>query len=372
MQYTDQLRRKLEERIRNCNSVVERKFEVNGSKFDFVGYGVEMVKEENGIIKVDQSEAGSRVSIWGEAALPFELVITSDKLGLINGELSFGMTDSLDKGRMVRYKVEDEIDFEDDDESDTEDQDDANHTHDQLDTKDDNDESDPEDQDDANHTHDQLDTKDDNDESDPEDQDDASHTHDQLATKDDSDESDPENQDDASHTHDQLATKDNNDESDPEDQDDASHTHDQLDTKDDSDESDPEDQEKQEETGREEEKEVIEMPVNKNGEYPIDRGKIKSENNGRRITLSMKYVTLVIEGFGYERKMIYKDTMSNGDNFIVEIRSRKEIEAIRREEVLDEFQKIAEEINGDKHGVARGIVQILHENDAKVVMPSNT
>jgi hypothetical protein len=330
MQYIDQLRRKLEERIKNCNSVVERKFEINGSEFGFVGYGIEMVQEEEGIIKVDQSEAGSRVSIWGEAALPFELVITSDKLGLINGELSFGLTDSLEKGRMVRYKVEDEIDFEDEVDSKRDDPDDD--THQPIENKDDNENDDPDDDD----THQSIENKDDNENDDPDDD-----AHQPIENKDDNENDDPDDD-----THQPIGNDDED--------------------------NDEEDNDEKETIGSEGEKGITEIPVNKNGEYPIDRGKIKSEGNGRKVTLSMKYVTLVIEGFGEERRLMYKDTMSNGGYFIVEIRSRKEIESIKREEVLEEFQKIAEDINGDKHGVARGISQILNDNDVRVVMSSTT
>ena len=265
MHYSDKIRSKLKERIRNCNDVIECRLEINGNIFDFSGHGIEMVKEEKGVIKVEPSEAGSRVSIWGEVALPIELVITSDQLVLMNGELSFGMADSLERGRVVRYRVEDEVDFEDEFEGK-------------------NDESD----------------------------------------------------------------KINN-----EDKDDKKAN-------------------KEERKEQEEEKKINEVSVNKNGEYPIDRGKIKSEDNGRKLTLSMEYLTLVIEGFGKERKMIYTDTTLDEKKFIVEIISSKEIEAIKRREVLDEFMRIAEEINGDRHGMARGVAQILHENEVKVVMPSST
>ena len=262
MYYSDKIRSKLEERIKNCDSIIDRKLEIHGNVFDFLGYGLEMVKEEKGAIKIEPSEAGSRVSIWGETALPFELVIANDQLGLINGELSFGMVDSLERGRVVRYKVEDEIDFE---------------------------------------------TKDN-----------------------ESDSKGHETRGDESY---KEATKRKIDE-----------------------------------------KEIKEISANKNGEYPIDRGKIKSEDNGRKLTLSMEYVTLVIEGFGHERKMTYIERIFDEKKFIVEIRSRKEIEGIKRREVLDEFRRIAEEINGDRHGVARGVAHILHENEVKVVMPmpSNT
>jgi hypothetical protein len=260
MQYSDKIRSKLEERIKNCSSVIERGLEIHGHAFDFLGHGLEMVNEEKGVIKIEPSESGSRVSIWGEMALPFELVIMNDQLGLMNGELSFGVADSLERGRVIRYRVEDEPDFE---------------------------------------------------------------------------------------------AKDN--ESDSED------------------DKTTEDENYEEEIMRKiAEKEIKEIPVNKNGEYSIDRGKIKSEDNGRKLTLSMEYVTLVIEGFGQERKMTYIEKIFGEKKFIVEIISRKEIEAIKRREVLDGFILIAEEINGDRHGVARGVAHILHENEVKVVMPSNT
>ncbi len=262
MHYSDKIRSKLEERAKNCNTVIERKLEIHGNVFDFLGYGLEMVKEEKTSIKVEPSEAGGRVSIWGEVALPIELVITSDQLALMNGELSFGVADSLERGRVIKCRVEDEIDFE---------------------------------------------------------------------AKDDKNDSD--------------------------------------------DDKTIEDENYEEEIRRKiAEKEIKEISVNKNGEYPIDRGKIKSEDNGRKLTLSMEYVTLVIEGFGPERKMTYIERMFDEKKLVVEIRSRKEIDAIKRREVLDEFQRIAEEINGDRHGVARGVAHILHENEVKVVMPmpSNT
>ena len=112
MYYSDKIRSKLEERVKNCNSIIERKLEIHGNVFDFLGYGLEMVKKEKTSIKVEPSEAGGRVSIWGEVALPFELVITNDQLVLMNGELSFGIANSLERGRVIRYRVEDEIDFE--------------------------------------------------------------------------------------------------------------------------------------------------------------------------------------------------------------------------------------------------------------------
>jgi hypothetical protein len=266
MHYSDKIRSKLEERIKNCNAVIERELKIHGNAFDFLGHGLEMVKEEKGVIKIEPSEAGSRVSIWGEVALPIELVVMSDQLVLMNGELSFGIADSLERGRVIRYRVEDEIDFESEAEAE-EDEEDGN------------------DNEDKNSGNDEK----------------------------------------------EINRK----------------------------------------LGGEG---VKEISVNKNGEYPIDRGKIKSEDSGRKLTLSMEYVTLVIEGFGRERKMTYIETIFGGKKLIVEIRSRKEIEAIKRKEVLNEFILIAEEINGDRHGVARGVAHILHENEVKVVMPmpSNT
>jgi hypothetical protein len=281
MHYGGKICSKLEERIKNCNNVIERELEINGNVFDFIGYGLEMVKEEKGIIKLEPSEAGSRVSIWGEVALPFELVVMSNHLGVINGELWFGIIDSLEGGRVVRYKVEDEIDFEDE----------------------------------------------------------------------------IENEDAQLESEDKNANSAKNVKVDNEDKN-AKH---------DKDNENNEEEKDQKEEGKI--KEISEISVNKNGEYQIDRGKIKSEDNGRKLTLSMEYVTLVIEGFGQERRLTYTEKTFNEKKFIVEIKSIKEINAIKRKELLDEFQRIAEEVNGDKHGMARGVAQILHENDVKVAMP---
>jgi hypothetical protein len=112
------------------------------------------------------------------------------------------------------------------------------------------------------------------------------------------------------------------------------------------------------------------IAVNKSGEYPFGKGTMLSEQRGRKLVISLGDVQLVVEGFGPERTLMYSQKMYDRDYFIVEIRSQEAIQRARRMETLNIFQKIACQINGDEHGMAKGISRILHTNDVEVALPS--
>jgi hypothetical protein len=114
--------------------------------------------------------------------------------------------------------------------------------------------------------------------------------------------------------------------------------------------------------------EVEEIFIKKNGNYQISRGEMKSDDDGRRIILSVENTELIIEGFDEECRLRYVETSKAWRyKLIVDIKSQKEVNTAKRNEVLIEFQKIADDLNGDKHGLARGITRILNDNDVPVV-----
>ncbi|HMH09148.1 MAG TPA: hypothetical protein VK553_00435 [Candidatus Nitrosopolaris rasttigaisensis] len=225
MEPSEELHSEPQESREDSENITERELEINGRTVHFVGQHIEGVKEEDGIIKVEPAEADSRFSIVRGDALPFEVGTTNDNLGLTNGEYSLGVEDSLEKGRIIRYKSEKET------------------------------------------------------------------------------------------------------------------------------------------------QETQEISVNKNGEYPIGEGKLKVEDNGRKVTLFLQKTKLQIEGFGEERRLRYLETSKDDDDdddFMVDVKSQKEVNAARRAEILGEFQRHADEINGDRHGLAKGVTRILNDNDVKI------
>jgi hypothetical protein len=225
MEYNEKIHSKLAERKENSTMAIEREMEISGGKALFVGYGIEKVKEEEGIIKIEPSKASSTVFISRETALPLEVAINNNILGITNEQYMLRIEDSVEEGRVIKYQRDEGI---------------------------------------------------------------------------------------------------------------------------------------------------KEIPINKNGEYEIEGGTLKVEDNGYKMTLSVSNTKLVVEGFKEARKLKYLETSGKrseeeGYSFIVEIKSIKEVEALRRNEVLVEFQKVADEINGDKHGLAKGITRILNDNDVPVV-----
>lgn len=212
----------LSERIENSEDTIERKLEINGEEVIFVGNGVEKLKEEEGIIKVEPSENGSRIFIWRDGGIPCEIGITNEQLAVISENCSLGMQDSVDEIRVIRYIV------------------------------------------------------------------------------------------------------------------------------------------------GEEEKEIN---VNKNGQYQIGEGKMNVEDNGHKFILSVGSMNLIVDGFGEKRRIRYSEKLKDSDyDTIVDILSKKDINAARRAESLKEFRRRAAEINGDRHGLARGVARILTDNDVKLVL----
>jgi len=53
---------------------------------------------------------------------------------------------------------------------------------------------------------------------------------------------------------------------------------------------------------------VEEVFIRKNGEYQISRGKLKADDDGRKIILSVENTELIIEGFGEECRLKYIET----------------------------------------------------------------
>jgi len=225
MEYNEKLHSKLAERKENSTMSIEREMEISGEKSLFVGYGIEKVEEEEGKIKIEPSKASSTVFISRESALPFEVAINNNILGITNEQYMLRIEDSVEEERVIKYQRDEEI---------------------------------------------------------------------------------------------------------------------------------------------------KEISINKNGEYEIEGGTLKVEDNGYKMTLSVSNTKLVVEGFKEARKLKYLETSGKGSekeeySFIVEIKSIKEVEALRRNEVLVEFRKVADEINGDKHGLAKGITRILNDNNVSVV-----
>ena len=241
MEPNGKLHGKLEERKANSEKVMERELELKGEKIAFIGNGVEIVKIEEGIIKVEPSEAGSTIFISKNVAQSFQVRIANNNLWLTNEDYSLEMEDSIEKGRVIEYQIDEEEEMDEG----------------------------------------------------------------AMLLEDE------EYQDD---------------------------------------------------------QEVKEMSVSKNGEYQVGKGKLKVEGNGYKLVLTVEDTKLVIEGFGEERKLRYLETVEEGfGDFAIDIKSQKEVNAAKRDEVLIEFQKIADEINGDKHGLAKGITRILNDNNVPVV-----
>jgi hypothetical protein len=210
------------ESIENSEGTIEHKLEINGEEVIFVGNGVDKVKEEGGIIKVEPSENGSRIFIWRDGGIPCEIGITNGQLAVINENCSLGMEDSLDEMRVIRYMVDEE---------------------------------------------------------------------------------------------------------------------------------------------------VKEITINQNGEYQIGEGKMNVEGNGHKFILSVGSTNLIVDGFGDKRRVRYSEKLKNSDyDTIIDILSKKDINAARRAEALKEFIRRAAEINGDRHGLAKGIARILTNNDVKLVL----
>jgi hypothetical protein len=223
MEHNQELDNQLSEGIENSEDTIERKLEINGEEVIFVGNGVEKLKEEDGIIKVEPSENGSRIFIWRDGGIPCEIGITNEQLAVINEHCSLGMQDSVDEMRVIRYIVGEE--------------------------------------------------------------------------------------------------------------------------------------------------EVKEITINKNGQYQIGEGEMNVEDNGHKFVLSVGSTNLIVDGFGEKRRIRYSEKLKDSDyDTILDILSKKDINAVKRAEALKEFQRRAAEINGDRHGLARGVARILTDNDVKLVL----
>src|SRR5205807_4133424 len=86
----------------------ERELELKGEKIAFIGNGVEIVKIEERIIKVEPSEAGSTIFISKNVAQSFQVRIANNNLWLTNEDYSLEMEDSIEKGRVIKYQIDDE------------------------------------------------------------------------------------------------------------------------------------------------------------------------------------------------------------------------------------------------------------------------
>lgn len=211
-----------DETMEGSDDTIERKIMINGQEVIFVCDGVDKIREEEGAIKVETSEIGSRIFLWRDGGIPCEIGVTNNELAVINENCSLGMQDSLDRKRVMRYLVDEE---------------------------------------------------------------------------------------------------------------------------------------------------VKEINIHMNGEYQIGEGKMKVEDNGRRLILSIGSTNLVVDGFNERRRIRYTEKLKDSDyDTIIDILSRKDINAARRAEALIEFCRRAAEINGDRHGLAKGVARILTSNDVRLVL----
>lgn len=211
-----------DETMEGSDETIERKIMINGQEVIFVCDGVDKIREEEGAIKVETSEIGSRIFLWRDGGIPCEIGVTNNELAIINENCSLGMQDSLDRKRVMRYVVDEEL---------------------------------------------------------------------------------------------------------------------------------------------------KEINIHMNGEYQIGEGKMKVEDDGRRLILSIGSTSLVVDGFNERRRIRYTEKLKDSDyDTIIDILSRKDINAARRAEALMEFCRRAAEINGDRHGLAKGVARILTSNDVRLVL----